>query len=198
MEVNSRYNNLQGEPVLQMKPDSENTILLLKVSAGRFLKAFSENRKLLSKWEFTAPASDNDYTKCECYLSDSEKSGFAIDENGYLSSVFSNESWRGFVTMASPIMKKAKALSCIAGTKSGEKLAELYEKELHFTRVARTVDDTLAMREHYGDEYIEYFKSKNGTPYHIFLVNKEMKTDVGLIDGYYNAKKYTDKILSEV
>ncbi len=186
-----------GEPAGTFITDGE-VRRLLKVRGEIFKTVFTENRKYLFRGDYTALPDENDYSNASNYLSEDGLAGFSVTDNGWLVSLFSNQSRPGFAAAVREyIIRDAYKLVCIVTDKAEDnKLVRLYEQLYGFRIYAETTDDTSVMRRYYGDEFIDAFVSRNGTPFHIFMIgcNAEGEgTGVRCFEDYFEAEAYVDK-----
>ena len=121
------------------------TTRLLKVDGEVFGRVFTMNREFLYRGDYTAPSDENDYRNADNYLTEDGIAGFSITETGWLVSLFSNCSERGFArAVAGFVSPRAYKLTCIVTDKNpGGGLIELYEKCYGFRPYARTIDEWL-------------------------------------------------------
>ena len=188
---------IKGEPVGTFEIGGT-THQLLRVDGNLFRTVFIENQIYLYKGDYTAPSEENDYLDSTNYLSDDGLAGFSITDTGWLVSLFSNYSQGGFAKAIRPyVVDKAYKLVCIvANTDEGNGLVELYRDLYGFRKYASTINDIQVMREHYGDEFIDAFVSRNGVPFHIFMIGANAE---GCGDGirrfhdYFEAEAYVEK-----
>jgi len=112
----------------------------------------------------------DNYDNCICYISDDGLSGFAIEENGNLISVFNLSSTKGFLESISNYVLTQGATHLDAYASSKQNLKEIYEKTLGWT-AASTMD--------YNMEYDHDDIAQNhGNPEVVFMVApKEGKTE---------------------
>ncbi|MCR5624553.1 MAG: hypothetical protein K6G11_04840, partial [Lachnospiraceae bacterium] len=164
---------VKGVKVDEFKIEKENH-QLLKVDGNIFKKVFTENRKYIYKGDFTAPPDDNDYSDSANYLSEDGLAGFSITKDGWLTSFFSNYGRSGFSKAVKKyIVNSAYKLVCIvADSDENNGLVRLYENLYGFRKYAATIDDTEVMRKYYGSEFIDNFVSKNGVPFHVFMIGQ--------------------------
>ena len=170
---------------------------LMEVSGGIFAPLFIENRQYLYKGEFTAPSIENDYLNSRNYVTEDGLAGFSITGSGWLVSLYSNYAEKGFARAVKDyIIGDAYKLVCIVSEKEGSHgLVRMYEKIYGFRKYARTINDTIVMGEHYGDEFIHKFVSKNGAPYHIFMIGKDAvgeASDYPAFEDYFVAEKFVN------
>ena len=147
-------------------------IRLLEVDGETFSSIFSINRRFLFRGDYTAPASENDYSSARNFLTDEGLSGFSVSNDGWLTSLFSNARTKGFLKTVSPFIKTiANKLVCIAGCDiKCSKLVKLYAKYFNFKKVAMTKDDTELMAKYHGQEFTRHFHQANERLYHVFMV----------------------------
>ncbi len=172
--------------------------ILLKVGGDIFKEAFIKNRQFLYRGDYTAPPEENDYSDAANYLSEDGLAGFSITDEGWLVSLFSNYRTGGFARAVKKyVVDAAYKLVCIvADTDDGNRLVELYRRLYGFRKYAATINDIEVMRLHYGDEFIENFVLKNGTPFHIFMIGENAVGEAGSIkrfDDYFEAEAYVEK-----
>ena len=82
-----------------------NGVRLLTVSPVCFKRSFDVNRIYLYRGDFTAPSYENDYFNAVNYLTENGLAGFSVSNDGWLSSLFSNQTWKGFARMIIPYIK---------------------------------------------------------------------------------------------
>ena len=110
--------------------------------------------------DYTAPASENDYSSARNFLTEEGLSGFSVSSGGTLTSLFSNSKTRGFLKVISQFIKAiANKLICIAGGNIKQsKLIKLYTIFLNFKIIAMTRDDTKLMAKYHGQNFTKNFK----------------------------------------
>ena len=173
-------------------------IRLLEVDGETFSSIFSINRRFLFRGDYTAPASENDYSSARNFLTDEGLSGFSVSNDGWLTSLFSNASRRGFLKNVSMFIKNiANKLVCIVGCDiKNSKLIKLYAKYFNFKIVAMTIDDTKLMALHHGQKFTRNFLKFNERLYHVFMVemgDKKEKIKPKVFDDYFEAKAFVEK-----
>lgn len=188
---------VRGESVGTFEIDGQ-THQLLKVDGNVFRDVFIENRKYLYKGDYTAPSNENDYLDSTNYLSEDGFAGFSITDKGWLVSLFSNYREGGFAKAIKPyVINHAYKLVCIvANTDEGNGLVDLYKNVYGFRKYATTINDIDIMRKHYGDEFIDSFVSKNGTPFHVFMIGKNAVgegNEIKRFQDYFEAEAYVDR-----
>ena len=174
---------------------------LLEVSGSVFAPVFIENRKYLYKGEFTAPSLENDYRNSRNFITEDGLAGFSLTGTGWLVSLYSNYAERGFARAVKDyIVKDAYKLVCIVSEKEKNNgLVRMYEEVYGFRKYARTINDTIVMGEHYGDEFIKKFISENGVPYHIFMIGSGAvgeAADYPRFEDYFVAEKFVEDTVS--
>lgn len=174
---------------------------LLKVDGAAFRDVFIENRRFLYKGDYTAPPDENNYQLSSNYLSEDGLAGFSITDNGWLVSLFSNYREHGFAkAIKGYILENAYKLVCIvADTDEENGLVELYKKLYGFREYVTTINDIEVMREHYGSEFIDSFVSKNGTPFHVFMIGRNSVgegTEIKRFEDYFEAEEYVENTVS--
>lgn len=189
-----------GSKISTLHVNASCRIDLLKVAAETFADAFALNRPFLYRGEFTAPAEENDYQRSECFLTSDGLAGFAVTDDQWLISLFSNENWNGFMKLTKTIVTgKADKLVCIVtGEYRNSPLIKAYENAYGFLPYARTICDEKIMREYYGNDFVNEFILHNGIPYHVFLCRPaaEQSCDsVQIFDNYYEAKEWINKTI---
>lgn len=169
---------------------------LLKVNADVFARVFIANRKFLLRGDYTAPPDENDYINATNYLTEDGLAGFAITDDGWLVSLFSNYEYRGFAKSITSYVQKAYKLVCIvADTDENNGLIDVYHSLFGFTKYVRTCNDTNIMREYYGDEFIDNFVKMRGKPFHIFMIGKNAvgEGENGRVfEDYFEAEQYVN------
>ncbi len=192
-----------GEQCAEFELENE-TKKLIQVDGECFKSVFIENRKYLYKGDYTAPPYENDYSYASNYLSEDGLAGFSITHDGWLVSLFSNYDKRGFSkSIKKFVIGKAYKLVCIvANTDEGNALVELYQRLYGFRKYVSTINDIDVMRIHYGDEFIDNFIMRNGTPFHVFMIGKNA---VGIgedehkrFEDYFEAEKYVDDTVKNI
>lgn len=176
---------------------------LLYVDGTTFRNVFVANRKFLFKGDYTAPSDENDYLDAKNYLTEDGLAGFSITKSGWLVSFFSNYEKGGFAhSIKKYVVSDAYKLVCIvANTDEGNGLIELYESVYGFRKYAKTVNDVEVMREYYGNEFIDNFVSKNGMPFHVFMIGKNaIGEGAGIkeFQDYFEAEEYVDKTVKRI
>lgn len=154
------------------------------VDGETFKNIFSVARNYLQNGELVDL--HDDYSDCECYLTEDGLGGFAIEKDGNLVSVFNlNTQKGGFLKTIAPIVKeKAKFLDCFMSEK--QPLAEMYSKIFGF----KVVSDMPYNMEYDHDD----IGKNHNMPKVAFMVNteKELKTthfDKDDYDGAYNLQR---------
>lgn len=152
-----------------------------KIEPSIFHDVFEIVRKYTPNGELV-DLHDN-YTGLDCYLSEDGLSGFAIEENGNLVSVFNANRKRGFLDAISQIVKsKASHLDCYAS--QNQDLRTMYEKTFGF-KTASVMD--------YNMEYDHDDIAKNhNSPQVAFMVNtnQDVETKHFNKDQYDEAQEY--------
>lgn len=187
---------VKGEPIDSFEIDGA-VKQLLKVDGSTFRNVFIANRMYLYKGDYTAPSDENDYLTSTNYLSEDGLAGFSITASGWLVSLFSNYRRGGFArAIKKYVLKDAYKLVCIvANTDEGNGLVELYKNLYGFRKYAGTINDIDVMREHYGNEFIDNFVKKNGTPFHVFMIGKNaLGNEPGIkqFGDYFEAEEFVE------
>ncbi|MBR2140897.1 MAG: hypothetical protein IJ853_00885 [Rickettsiales bacterium] len=132
----------------------------------------------------------DDYKDCKCYLADNGLSGFAIEPDGNLVSVFNIAKKRGFLRAISETIKQnVTHLDCYNSEQ--QPLAEMYRDKLGF-KTASIMD--------YNMEYDHDDIAKNhNMPQVAFMVNtdKDVKTKHFNKDQYDEAVNYQKSIIKK-
>ena len=186
---------IKGEFVEFLYPQKYKPVALLKVTSEIFNKTFAINRCFLYRGDYTAPPEENDYGDDECFLTEDGLAGFCITEKNWLISLYSNQPWRGFLNMVSPLLERVTKLVCIVNETNYE-LVNAYKAVLGFKEIARTVDDTEIMTEYYGVGFIENFVRNYGRPHHVFLYRPKddnERVDIRVFEDYFEAEAYVDR-----
>ena len=177
--------------------ENNNKICLLEVEPSLFSKVFAQNRKYLYHGDYTSPADVNGYANCKCFLTNNGLAGFAVSNDGWLTSLFSNLNCKGFLQSVKKVINQyATKLECFCTVNSSEsKLIKLYE-DIGFQICAKTRDDRNDMIEYYGNEFVHNFLKYYGIPYHVFMIasNKKIK-QIKIFDNYYVAHEYINKMM---
>lgn len=185
---------VNGEVVEWLYPKGYEPVALYKVSSEVFNKAFAVNRDFLFRGDYTAPPEENSYGDDECYLTEDGLAGFSITKKNWLVSLYSNQPWKGFLTMFIPLLQRVTKLVCIVND-TNDDLVNAYKKALGFKVIAHTVDDMQIMTEYYGKEFIENFIRNYGHPHHVFMYRPkdEMEErEVKTFEDYFEAEAYVD------
>lgn len=185
-----------GEPVARFAVGQGEELRLLKTDAKTFGRVFALNREYLYRGDYTAPVEENDYIDSDNYLTEDGLEGFAITENGWLISLFSNRPGRGFSRrIRSFVLEKANKLVCILTTDYEDcHLARMYRREYGFEAFAETVNDEQVMRRYYGDAFVDEFVRNNGIPHHIFMVRTSRPIgQVKKFEDYFAAYEYVNR-----
>lgn len=188
----------QGAVVAVLTNELGEQVPLLKVSGAVFSQVFALNREYLFRGDFTAPVTENAYAESDNYLTQNGLAGFAVTKDGWLVSLFSNQPWRGFAKLVAPyIPKHATKLECLTTQPYAQcALAQMYAKRFGFKLVAETVDDEAAMRQHYGDAFVDEFVQCNGQPHHLFMVRTPAALPaVQKFTDYWAAYDYVNSLL---
>ena len=186
---------INGEFVEWLKPRNHGHVALLRVDSETFRKAFEFNRTFLFRGDYTAPPDENSYGDDECFLTEDGLAGFSITEKNWLVSLYSNQSWKGFLNMVAPLLGRVTKLVCIVNDVN-EDLVNAYSKALGFKVIARTIDDTEIMTEYYGRDFIENFVNNYGHPHHVFMYRprcEEENIEIKVFEDYFEAEEYVDR-----
>lgn len=175
---------------------------LLCVDGTTFRNVFVENRKFLFKGDFTAPSDENDYLDAKNYITDDGLAGFSITKSGWLVSLFSNYEKGGFArAIKNYVISDAYKLVCIvADTDEGNGLIKLYESVYGFRKYAKTLNDVEVMSKYYGKEFIDNFVSKNGMPFHVFMIGKNAEgesSEIKEFQDYFVAEEYINRTVKK-
>lgn len=171
--------------------------VIYKVDSITFKNIFTENRKYLFNGDSTSNPSTNDYKNSECYLMSNGLSGFAITNDGWLISMFSNDENIKFGKIASKIIQeKANKLVLVKGDKEENHLEDYYAKNWNFIKIAETIDDSKYKEIYDGNDFLDNYIARKGIPKHIFMVNKRKILDgkFKVFDDFYDAMKYVDNL----
>ena len=168
---------------------------LLKVSSDIFKEVFIINRYYLYNGCYTEYPDENDYDNSDCYLLEDGLAGFAITNDGWGISIFSNSEMRGFAKDITKYVTSHIYKLCCIVSDSNNKLVDLYHNLYGFNIYAKSYNDEKAMRECYGDDFIDNFIKNRGIPHHAFMVNSKYydNFDVVTLSDYYETKDYFDK-----
>lgn len=171
---------------------------LLLVNASLFQEVFMINRHFLYNGEYTAPPGENDYVNAKNYLTEDGLAGFSISQSGWLTSLFSNYSQRGFAAAAKNIIvQDAYKLVCVVSASDTEShLVNFYCNQYGFSEYARTINDTEVMRKYYGDSFIQPFIEQKGIPFHVFMIGHNALgegKEVKKFAYYFDAEKYVNE-----
>lgn len=142
------------------------------VSSTLFSSVFSSQYEKIEKHEFLNQPWNIDYSASECFLTSNHKAGFSVSKEGSLESVFSFLKERGFVERNKELIKEKAKTLCYICTESYN-ISSFYQRVLGFVVIGHTIDDTACMRDYNGKEFVEKFKEKYGTPFHVFMGNPE-------------------------
>ena len=162
--------------------DNTNNFEIYKnVNGNLFHDVFEVAKTYLTNGELV-DLHDN-YNNVECYLSKNGLSGFAIEENGNLVSVFNLDSKKGFLrAIASEIKNKAKMLDCYVSPK--QDLEGMYKAKFGF-KTASIMD--------YNMEYDhDNIAQNHNSPQVAFMVNtnENVETKHFSKDQYDEAQSY--------
>ena len=143
-----------------------NNFKVAQVNGELFKDIFSINRNYLKNGELVDL--HESYDNCKCYLTSDGLSGFAIEPDGNLVSVFSLnpakvETKRGFLYAIAPFVNTEGATHLDAYVSDNQNLEEIYKKTLGFNT---------ASRMDYNMDYDHDNIAKNhGMPDVVFMVN---------------------------
>ena len=176
---------------------------LVRTDGQTFKDVFAANRPYLYKGDHTAPPDENDYSDACNYLSDDGLAGFSVSGTGWLTSLYSNYDEPGFARAVKKyVTGRAYKLVCIASdTYENNRLVSLYEREYGFRKYVTTLDDTEAMRKYYGEEFINVFTARNGTPFHVFMIGPEavaVNNDILQFEDYFEAEAYVENTVKQI
>ena len=162
--------------------DNTNNFEIYKnVNGNLFHDVFEVAKTYLTNGELV-DLHDN-YNNVECYLSKNGLSGFAIEKNGNLVSVFNLDSKKGFLrAIASEIKNKAKMLDCYVSPK--QDLQGMYKAKFGF-KTASIMD--------YNMEYDhDNIAQNHNSPQVAFMVNtnENVETKHFSKDQYDEAQSY--------
>lgn len=182
-----------GNVIGEIHPPHVGTVKLYQVPYGLFKELFVVNRPFLYKGDHATPPEENDDEGGYGIVTQDGLAGLYVTADGWLTSVYSNEDWRGFVKLAAGFVRdKVERIVCvISGDCLSSDLAQLYMDIFGLKVVAVTTDDSARMMELYGTKFIEDFAGQWGTPHHVFLGRKGLSTNiVGQFDDYSEALDY--------
>ena len=175
---NSKHLN---ESTLLNKKTNNNITFVENIDGNLFHDIFEICRNYLKNGELVDI--HDSYDNCKCYLSDDGLSGFAIEENGNLVSVF-NLGEKGFLDTISDYIKEKGAIILDCYNSPNQPLAKMYERKLGF-KTASIMDYNM---EYDHDDIAE----NHNSPKVAFMVNtsKDVKTKHFNKDQYDEAQKY--------
>ena len=162
-----------------LNPKTNKNILLLEVDGILFHDVFEIARNYLENGELVDL--HNEYNNATCYLTEDGLSGFSIENNGNLVSVFNLSSERGFLKTIAPIIKeKATMLDCYASER--QDLQKMYSGIFGF-QTASIMD--------YNMEYDhDNIAENHGMPKVAFMVN----TDTEVETRKFNKDQYDEAV----
>ena len=124
----------------------------------------------------------DDYSDCKCYLSEDGTTGFAIEPDGNLVSVFNLGTTRGFLGAIKDLIREEGATHLDAYASSKQNLEQMYSKTLGF-HTAATMD--------YNMEYDHDDIAKNhGNPQVVFMVDHEVENPKHFDKNSYDEAKH--------
>ncbi len=135
----------------------------------------------------------DDYSDCRCFLSKDGLSGFAIEPDGNLVSVFSLKS--GFLSACGAYMVKMGAVKLDCFDSKLQSLPDIYKKTLGFELASKLKFDKSFLEKDKGKDYANWFVKIYGEADVLFMVrgeNVKMKT----FDDYDEAVQYRDSQLN--
>ena len=57
------------------------------------------------------------------------------------------------------------------------------------------------MRKYYGEEFINAFTARNGTPFHVFMIGPEavaVNNDILQFEDYFEAEAYVENTVKQI
>lgn len=132
----------------------------------------------------------DDYSECRCYLSKDGLSGFAIEPDGNLVSVFSLR--RGFLPTCGKYIVEQGAVKLDCYESRLQNLPSIYKKTLGFELASRLKFDRALLEEDRGREYADWFVRTYGEADVLFMAkgdNLQQRTfaDYDEAIGYRNS-----------
>ena len=175
---NSKHLN---ESTLLNKKTNNNITFVENIDGNLFHDIFEICRNYLKNGELVDI--HDSYDNCKCYLSDDGLSGFAIEENGNLVSVF-NLGEKGFLDTISDYIKEKGAIILDCYNSPNQPLAKMYERKLGF-KTASIMDYNM---EYDHDDIAE----NHNSPKVAFMINtsEDVKTKHFNKDQYDEAQQY--------
>lgn len=177
---------------------SGNEFNMQSIDGNTFRDCFSIVRKFL----FSGDAVDihDSYDNCKCYISSDGLSGFAIEEDGNLVSVFSLPA-SGFLSACGKKMVELGATKLDCYRSNNQDLPAIYEHCLGFKLLAECEYSRDIMLQFNSKEYVDYFEQHYGKANVIMMglaPNFNGKPEMFKGEtGYDDAMAHRDKILKD-
>ena len=167
--------------------------LVSRVHPATFATLFTLNREWLLRGDFTAPVEENDYRDGCAIVTESGLAGLCVTKTGWLTSVYSNEPHRGFVSAVADLVSDSVkyAVCIVTGDDFISPLVRLYMKVFGMYIAAVTVDDRGRMTECYGEDWVSTFTEHRGIPHHVFIT-KHIVPHIKQFDDYFDALHYVE------
>ena len=135
----------------------------------------------------------DDYSDCRCFLSKDGLSGFAIEPDGNLVSVFSLRS--GFLSAWGAYMVKMGAVKLDCFDSKLQSLPDIYKKTLGFELASKLKFDKSYLEKDKGKDYADWFVKTYGEADVLFMVRGE-NVKIKTFDDYDEAVQYRDSQLN--
>ena len=172
-----------------LNPKTNKAVTLLEVEGELFHDIFEISRCYLRNGELVDL--HDDYNNATCYLTEDGLSGFAIENDGNLVSVFNLSDERGFLRTIAPVIKEnATMLDCYASEK--QDLQQMYS--LIFGFKTTSIMD-------YNMEYDhDNIAENHGMPKVAFMVNTEAEVETRAFgkDEYKEAVAYQRSFFDDI
>ena len=176
---------------------SGNEFNMQSVDGNTFRDCFSIVRKFLPNGD-AVDIHDN-YDDCKCYISSDGLSGFAIEEDGNLVSVFSLKN--GFLSACGQKMVELGAIKLDCYRSNKQNLPAIYEHCLGFKLLAECEYSRDIMLQFNSKEYVDYFEQHYGNANVIMMglaPNFTGKPEMFKGEtGYDDAMAHRDKMLKD-
>lgn len=194
--LESNGNSLWNGSTSLISPKTNANVEILENVDGQ---AFHDIFSTVHQYLLSGDAVDvhGDYSNTKNFLSSDGLSGFAIEENGNLVSVFSLGN-KGFLKTIKDYVKQNGATKLDCYNSKLQNLPEIYEKTLGF-KLASILDfDYDFLVEDKGKEYADYFVENYGEAPVAFMVNTDQDIETKYFDknSYSEAEAYRDSFIS--
>lgn len=161
-------------------------------------KLFHDVFEVVRTYLYSGDAVDlhDDYSECRCYLSKDGLSGFAIESDGNLVSVFSLP--KGFLSTCGKYIVEQGAVKLDCYSSNLQNLPFIYKKTLGFELASRLKFDRTFLEEDKGKEYADWFVKTYGEADVLFMAKSDSDNlQQRTFTDYDEAVKHRDGFLSD-